>query len=456
VSARAATAVCLALAIASGAAAADDEPPATARASSDEPTAADVAKAPPPGQESGRLDEPQGDSVLREVGQGVLTVPRVALEVAMAPVRGGLWAYERYGVTDRFRKTFYDKTDTYGVHPMLAIDSTYGITLGARLSHRNLLGAGEQLRLRTAIGGEFREVLDARLTTGERLGDRVTLEAGFDFERRPRDPFFGIGNVDDAVETRHRQGMVRGLGKLDVRATRQLHVGLAGAVTDLEYERSDQGPPIDEIYDPSMLTGWTGMRNLYGELELRRDTRRNDNPFSRHAVFDRGTLLLAYAGRVHQLEMGDDYWRVGGDVQRFFPLGGVRSLILRGHVEAVTGGLGDVAFSQLPQLGGNLLLRGYPQERFRDRIATLGSVEYFWDLSRIFMASVFVDAGKVHRSLDELSASNMRVGFGGTLQIHSNRNFISSLVVGTSIDGGVVVNLAFDPVFKPQPRVERR
>ena len=63
------------------------EPP-----SSDEPTAADVAASPPPGEEGGRTDEPERDSVLRDIGQGVLVPPRVAVEVTMAPVRGSVKA----------------------------------------------------------------------------------------------------------------------------------------------------------------------------------------------------------------------------------------------------------------------------------------------------------------------------------------------------------------------------
>src|SRR6185503_12794343 len=110
--------------------------PELARA--DEPTAAEVENAPPPGRESGRSDAPATDSVLRNVGQALLTPPRVALEIAFMPLRGGAYVYDRYQLPERFKRIFFDDTYTYGAYPTLVIDSSYGVTLGARVVHRNL------------------------------------------------------------------------------------------------------------------------------------------------------------------------------------------------------------------------------------------------------------------------------------------------------------------------------
>jgi hypothetical protein len=424
----------------------------------DEPTAADVASAPPPGAETGRADPPEHDSLLRDLAQGVLVPPRVAFEVAVAPLRTSVWAIDRYQLVDRWKQLFFDDTYTYGLYPTLVIDASYGFTVGARFVHRNLFGEREHLAVHVGTGGEYRAEVTGGLRTGYRLGRRTQLELGGAYERRPNDAFYGIGNLDDVSETHHRQQMDRALAKLDVRAVDALHVRLAGAFTDLSYAESSDGPPIDMVYDPmTVLTGWSGVRNLYGELELRWDHRRLETVENRYGVFDGGSLFGIYGGRMHQLEAGGDYWQYGADAQHFIRFGGgIHTLTTRVHVEAVTGDYSDVAFTQLPQLGGKMMLRGYPRDRFRDRVAALGSAEYGWDAGRYVIASIFTDVGRVYPSWQDFTVDHMRVGFGTSLQLHDQRTFLACVSLATSIDGGVFLNLAFDPIVYIEPRVEER
>lgn len=423
----------------------------------DEPTAADVAGAPLPGDETGRTDPPEQDSLLRKFAQGALIPPRIALELAMAPVRTGVWAADRYHLVDRWKQLFFDDTYTYGLYPTFVIDASYGFTVGARFVHRNLFGEREHLAVHVGTGGEYRAEVTGGLRSGYRLGERTELELGGAYERRPNDAFYGIGNIDDAIETHHRQQMDRALTTLDVRAVDALHVRLSGAFTDLSFAESTQeGPPIDMVYDPmTVLTGWTGVRNLYGELELRWDHRRREA--HRYAAFDAGSLFGIYGGRMHQLEAGGDYWQYGADAQHFIRFGGgFHSLTTRVHVEAVTGDYADVAFTQLPQLGGKMMLRGYPRDRFRDRTAALGSAEYGWDISRNVIATLFTDVGRVYPRWQDFTVDHLRMGFGTSLQFHDHRSFLACVSLASSIDGGVFLDLAFDPVVDIEPRVEER
>lgn len=423
----------------------------------DEPTADDVANSPLPGTESGRTDPREQDSVLRDIGQGTLLVPRLAVQVTMAPVRAGVWALDRYQLVDRWKRVFFNDAETYGLYPTAVLDSSYGVTVGARFVHRDVFGQREHLALRASTGGEFRAQADGGFRTGKWLGDRAQLALRGEFERRPGDAFYGIGNSTEDMATYHRQELVRAATSFDLLVVDSLRAIVAGAVTDLGYARSDDGLPIDMVYAPSVLTGWTGIRNAYGELELRWDRRRHASDFGQHSTFDAGFLLAAYTGRVHQLDAGADHWRFGGEAQRFFSLGaGPRAISTRLHVEGVTGEIGDVAFTQLPQLGGRALLRGYPRDRFRDRLAVLTSLEYTWDLGQYPTASVFADVGRVFPDVRELAPTKLRVGYGIALQLHSNRSLLATISVASSIDGGVFVDLAFDPVFDIEPRVEQR
>lgn len=415
----------------------------------DERTAADVAQAPSPGTESGRTDGGEHDSTLRNIGQGALAVPRALIDIVFAPVRGGLWTYDHYGT--RLHQLAWDDTNTYGGYPTLVVDNNYGVTVGGKFIHRNLFGEHERFDARVVFGGEFNEGVSGTARSGDRLGPETWLEAKGEFERRPKDLFFGIGNVGDAVKARYRQQLVRAAATLDTKRSDSFHVRIAGALTDLDFDESKEGPPIDMLYPASMLTGFGGTRNLYAELELRYDTRRVT-----HSLEQKGVLIDAFSGRVFQREAGNDYWRYGGEAIRFQPIGIGRTVATRLHFESVSGEYNDVAFMQLPDLGGKLLLRGYPVDRFRDRVAIAGSTEYFWDVSAFLLASLFVDAGRVYPAMDELSFNDLRVGYGASLQLVEQRSFLAGVSIASSIDGGVFVNLVLDPIYEPEPRVKRR
>jgi hypothetical protein len=424
----------------------------------DQRTARDVDGAPPPGAESGRVDATRArDPALRELARGALFVPRLVLEAAFVPVRGGLWAYDRFDLKERYLDLFFDDTRTYGLVPTARLRSGYGVTWGARFVHRDLFGEREHLSLRAATGGRYQQLTSARLRSGERFG-RLQVELDGEIERRPKDAYYGIGNAGDSAEARYRLQVGRVIATSDVRVWGPLHVRASGAIFDFDYGRSDQGPPIDELYSPIALTGFEGVRQAYGELELRWDSRRRGSPWESPSVFATGGLLAGFVGRAVAFDGEHEFWRYGIDAQRYVRLGpGPRVLALRVFGEAVTGSYMDVPFSQLPVLGGSQLLRGYPVDRFRDRVAVLTSAEYRWDLSRALTASAFVDVGRVYPSLAEIPSTieGIRVGYGLALDAHTDKSFVVRTTLATTIDGGMFVDLSFNPVFDLEPRVER-
>jgi len=199
-----------------------EPPPAD---SHEDATAGDVADAPPPGEESGRVGPvDDGDSTLRVIGRDVLFVPKLAANVALTPVRGGIWAFDRYHLDDLYYRVFFNDARTIGLYPTAAFESGFGIiglTGGARFVDRDVFGAREHLSLQAAVGtAYYRQLYSASLRSGDRLGDRFALELDAGYERRPRDAFYGIGNADTvmitethidpriddtALETRYRQ-----------------------------------------------------------------------------------------------------------------------------------------------------------------------------------------------------------------------------------------------------------
>jgi len=444
-----------------------------------EPTAADVAGAPLPGQESGRLDKLDGgDSPPRLIGRGFLLLPRVAVRAAFAPIRGAIWMNERYRVRDHAHDAMFNKPGTMGLYPTAGLQSGFGITLGARFVHRDLLGERERFSAMAAAGGRFRRAFELSFRSGDRFGDRLRLELKGEHDRRPKERFFGIGNGDEmaepppdaliempvdaladptAVPARYRQQLSRATGIADAWIASDLHLRGAGAVTDFQVGRSEGSAPIDEVYRPESLVGLRGARFAYTELELRWDGRRAVSPWEPRPVYSGGLFAGVYGGRTTRLDGGADFWRYGGDVQHFLRVGrGPRVIATRAHLDALTGSREEVPFFDLPQLGGDKLLRGYATERFRDRIAAVASIDYQWDLSQLFSARVFTDVGRVYESADDLTLAGLRVGYGVGIDAHNRSSFWLRTSLASSIDGGIFLNLSLEPVYDVDSRVERR
>ncbi|HSK01000.1 MAG TPA: hypothetical protein VK932_07155, partial [Kofleriaceae bacterium] len=245
----------------------------------DEPTAADVAGAPVPGEESGRLDPvDRGDSTPRLIGRGILFLPKLAIQVAVAPVRAGIWANERYRLYDRAYDLFFTDDRKLGLYPTARFHSGFGITGGAKLVHRDLFGADEHFALSANFGGRYRDRFTGSLRSGQRFGGHLRLELEAEHDRRPEERFYGLGNRDEArlemvppapldaqaggtaVETRYRQRLARAAAVVDVRVAGPLHLRGSGALSEVEVGRSDEGLPIDEVSMPGSLTGWAGAR----------------------------------------------------------------------------------------------------------------------------------------------------------------------------------------------------
>jgi hypothetical protein len=187
----------------------------------------------------------------------------------------------------------------------------------------------------------------------------------------------------------------------------------------------------------------------YHQLEAVLDTR--DRPSRSEPPGPRATglALSAFAGAA----TGPAYGRFGGEARAQLPLGTTqRILVLRALAEGVSGPLGDIPFVDLPQLGGALLLRGYPADRFRDRAMALTSAEYRFDLSDSLGAFLFADAGRVLAEPGDLVVGGLRAGYGGGLDLRRGARHLGRFTLASSIDGGFFASAVFDPMGEPEER----
>jgi hypothetical protein len=313
-----------------------------------------------------------------------------------------------------------------------------------------------------------------RLASGDRLGDRLELEVEGEYQRRPEDRFFGVGNQDEgaapgamldpyggpAVNSRFGQTVARltALGALELGGP--ISVRLASEIHRRTFRPADPdrvagSEQITANYDVAALAGWDrGASYLYSAAELRHDSRRAYSRYDVAATPSIGALASGFAGVANGIGgMPTEYVRYGARFELLRRVGErPRVIALRGLVEAVTGEPDEIPFVDLPSLGGPLRLRGYPLDRFRDRARALASAEYQWDLNQFAAAFVFVDAGRVYPSLGEMTPADLRVGYGGGIDVHTDRIFIGRLTMASSPEGGLLVHFGIDPGHDPRGR----
>jgi hypothetical protein len=392
--------------------------------------------APPPDQASGiaRDERPPVGRRLLWIPRAILFLPRWAVWGVAQPVRGAAFAYEQYDVPGRWHDTFYTDGGGFGIYPTASYETGFGFTAGGRLVLQDMFGRGERIKARARFGGRFRQAYSVDVKSGHRIPN-AALEVGASYEQRPHERTWGIGNDAD-LERRFEQDLIRGFGAAEFPLAGDLGARMSAALMLHSLPEHD-------------------VRNLRFETALIYDSRRPTSRFASRVIDATGWLVCVYAGGTKGID-GDPsaFTSYGGEVQRHIDLyQGTRVLALRVLVEAIDDSV--VSFIDLPRLGGTELLRGYPFGRFRDRALALATAEYTWDLGNFLAAYLFVDVGRVYPSLSELALEDLRMGYGGGVQLHSTTSYLGRVQLAASREGDVLLELVLAPAFRRRERVGR-
>jgi hypothetical protein len=129
-----------------------------------------------------------------------------------------------------------------------------------------------------------------------------------------------------------------------------------------------------------------------------------------------------YGIALHDFRDSDDafsFQRLDVDLRQLVPVlkeqwvFGVRAL-----VQTTLDDEDVVPYYLMPSLGGNQMLRAYPDFRFQDRHLLLLSAEYRWIPSRILDMALFFDAGKVAADRSDLDLDDLKTGYGIGVRFH--------------------------------------
>ncbi len=356
-----------------------------------------------------------------------------AAQTLVLPVRGVAYLQGRWKVFTRIRDVFQNDAGTLGVYPLGAYSTAFGATLGARAYYKDFGGHAERITVSAARGGAVVKALEATVELPRVLGTRWYVASGVRWEENINQYFAGIGNGtttmgteldarDAQVASRFAQERFLAAARTGVnldRPGRRLRAGTTAIFNDRTFGPAPGSlESTNTIYDTSTVPGFdTGFRIVETTLDVDLDTRDTLGPTSA------GGVARAFVGGASVLGRDIRYAHYGIELAYFFtPFWKDRVFVGRVVHEGAREIDGDLPFTELPRLGGARRLRGYPGDRFRDRLATIGTLEYHYPIHANFTGHLFGEVGKVAQTYDELVTTGLadwHLAYGGGLIVHT-------------------------------------
>jgi hypothetical protein len=263
-----------------------------------------------------------------------------------------------------------------GVVPTALIDFGFRPSVGVYAFGDDFLFDDNDLRIHAATWGSDWLTLTVRNRTEVRDAAAWLSLRGYG-RRRTDWLFYGIGpTASDDDETRFQMTEVGGEMVFEASVWHASSViWWAGAKTVDFADRACCGePPILQVHDEP--PGWGGYTAVYQELEVALDTRR-ERPAS-------GTgIRLEVEGR-HSFDarspVSSRWVKYGGTLGLYWDPSGLNRVLGLSLSAAFADPLGseEVPFTELVELGGTELMRGFVAGRLLGRSAAVATFEYRW------------------------------------------------------------------------------
>lgn len=225
------------------------------------------------------------------------------------------------------------------------------------------------------------------------------------------DRFYGIGNQSLKTDVeKYEYNYISFKSLMLKRLSRKLDL-FAGIDYQFEYEYGFQLAPDGALAQGAITGNRGGTGSAIGLV----------------AIYDsRDNLINAYKGQLIELTsyfftpvLGSTfrYWNINATYQQYWQ-------VRRKHIVAVQAKIrhaeGEVPFLDMPTLGNDDLLRGYPKNRFRDQNFAAAQVEYRFPVWWRFGLVAFAGAGDVFGKPADLSLRTVKYSAGAGLRFVVN------------------------------------
>lgn len=317
--------------------------------------------------------------------------------------------------------------DGFGVR--IGIDDGPGLALGPSWRNSNAIGGALAIEASGAMSIAGDRQIAARVGMPQLAGGRLTVGVDADSTHLARERYYGgmsSARADVTAFALDQRGVMAGA---TFEAARWLQLA-ASVGTQAARTTGPQGS-IDHRFRVVSVSADVDARDVPG------------NPRSG------GRYAIAAHRYSTAPEHPFSFTRVDGEAEQHFSFWKRQRVItLRALAStAITGEGHGVPFYLQPRLGGSRVLRGFVDDRFRDRSMVAFQAEYGWDLSPFLSAVAFYETGAVGSALRNIRSGDFRRDYGIGFRFGSARTVAFRTDVAFGSGEGTRLTMRFNHAF---------
>jgi outer membrane protein assembly factor BamA len=322
-----------------------------------------------------------------------------------------------------------------------------GVGVGAGFRH-DLFDRIARVDLGGGITFRNYQMLQADFSLPYLADERVELGVHVVYNHNPQEDYWGLG--PDSLED-NRVSFTADYTDFQARAVaRPVSWIEAGARFGKVQGSLDSGtdsrfPSIEELFTDASAPGLAEQPDFsYGEVLAAIDYRdQEDNARA-------GGYYAVRWRKYNDLDLDRYSFReIDAHVMQFFPIFDKKRVIaVQARLISTTPDEGHVVpFYFRPTLGGSTSMRGYNDYRFRDDHVAYLNLEYRWEVFSGLDMALFSDWGTVAPTFEDLSASNLKKGYGIGFRFNTYKSVWWRIDFGFGGDEGVQYFFKFSKAF---------
>ncbi len=353
----------------------------------------------------------------KSVGETILDVTSAIIQTPVYPVKGiaygGIWL----ATESPLKNILFAPAPDISVYPVASYGSNSGVKGGLGFFARDVLSTKDIVRLKGYYSTHDYQRANFNYHGPQLFADRIGLRLNADYRKRPWESFYGLGNDSHkGDEISYTMEQTKLFGGLTWQAGDGIVAELFGGYTisnTSDGKNDERLSDLDSIATALSLTLDQIRSTQHWTLGATTEFDWRDHP-GRPTRGGVGRICAAYHGGTGS---SDDleFFRIEAAWAQYIELFQNRVLALRGDFTRVDRDetAPSIPFYLRSGLGGKSSLRGYRSVRFVDNDLILLSAEYRYPLWQVIDGFVFVEEGRVFRSLvDDLVFTEWKYSAG--------------------------------------------